>query len=214
MKQYYLILLLTLPFCVFSQDYRFNLVTNYLIDHQNNKNNSFKYSNINDSNYFLSIHNNSENNASITDYRIKKVHFLKYKKFQTEEGVSFEFNYINTTDLIDPKINSNYVAEFENIKQDSLHKTVKMTMYKNKRKKNIAYVIELIIKNHQKKLFPLYRISCLHPFEQMLSLDYGEKGIVESSKLIGKRKMETQLDYYQEIELVIKIPKKLIINKN
>lgn len=209
MKFFYSVTLLILTTFGFSQEYQFNLLTKYNIKAKKYENERIIYSNDSDSSYFLLIKKTpTENLAYIFDLKNKKEHCLSFNEIKSKDEVFFTFNYLNTKRLTPFDVNQNVVVEFETIKQDSLYKTVKMTTYENKRKKKVLENQQLIVRNHSKKLFPLFRYSCMHTLEFRSEINFDETGIVESSTSEVNKYWKTTLDYYKEIALTLKIPNK------
>lgn len=209
MKLFYSIVFLVFTTFGFSQEYKFNLLTKYTVNWENHQHEKIVYSNDSDSDYFLIIKKTStENQAYLTDLKNKKVHHLLFKETKNKEDVFFTFDYLKTEKLIPFEVNQNFFVEFETIKQDSIYKNVKMTIYKNKKKKKIFAIQELVVKNHPKNLFPLFRYSCMHTLEYRTEIDLGETGIVESSTSKTNNYWKTHLDYYKEVNLTLKIPTK------
>lgn len=201
----------------FSQEYKFNLLTSYNLKYNLGSASSFKevdrnrliYSNSNDTSYFLLLDNDpNQNSAYLTDLKNNKIHFLKLKEIKSKEKQLVTFEYLRTKNLVHFDVNKKVVVEFEIIKQDSTYKTVKMTTFKNSKKKKIQGISELIIKNHQKKLFPLFRFSCMHTLEYHTEIDFGDNGIVESSKSLTNNDYRTKLSIQKEVNLTLKIPNK------
>lgn len=217
MKLFTTYLFLFLCSIAFSQEYKFNLLTSYNLKYNLGSASSFKevdknrliYSNSNDTSYFLLLDNEpNQNSAHITDLKNNKIHFLKLKEIKSKEEQFVTFEYLRTENLVHFDVNKKVVVEFETIKQDSTYKTVKMTIFKNSKKKKIQGISELIIKNHPKKLFPLFRFSCMHTLEYRTEIDFGDNGIVESSKSLTNNNYRTKLNIQKEINLTLKIPNK------
>ncbi len=102
-----------------------------------------------------------------------------------------------------------YEIESKVISSDSLNMELKVEVYKNaKRKKSI---IEYLIKckKNTSNLFPVFRMSCMHPFELYLNLNISKNVIVEKAegKTLSGQKVESSLLYFKEVMLDIEIPK-------
>ena len=208
MKNYSIILLLLLAnfFIGYSQSYKFNLLTRYTIYNEDQKHEKIVYSNSDNQRYFLSLRKTENGNlAYLSDIENKLMHHLHFIENEQNGEIWFSFNYIKTEKLKPFTIATDYRFKFETIQQDSVYKTIKMTGYKNKKMTQVTGVTELKVKKHPKNLFPLYRFSYLHVFEFRTDIDLNENGIIESSKYLGNKKLECKLDYYKEIDLVIKI---------
>ena len=207
--KYLITLLLLVNFNLgFSQDYKFNLLTKYIVLQDDLEWEKVVYSNVDDSNYFLLLNKTEyENLAYLTDLKNKVVHYFHFIENKKNGEIYFIFNFIKSEKLKPVSLTSNYRFKFEIIKEDSLFKTIKMTGYKNKKMTKAVGISELKVKKHSKNLFPLYRFSYMHLFEYRTDIDLGENGIVESSKYIGERKFECHLAYYKEIALVLKMKK-------
>ncbi len=205
--KYFITLLLLVNFNLgFSQDYKFNLLTKYIVNQEDREWERIVYSNVDDSNYFLSLNKTQDENlAYLSDMKNKIVHHFYFIENIENGEIYFTFKFIKSEKLKPISLTSNFRFKFETIKEDSSFKTIKMTGYKNKKMTKIGGISELKVKKHPKNLFPLYRFSYMHLFEYRTDIDLGENCIVESSKIVGELKLECHLAYYKEIALVLKI---------
>ena len=190
----------------YSQDYKFNLLTKYISNQDGWERERIVYSNVDDPKFFLSLKKtDNENLAYLYDFKNNVVHHLHFIENIKNGETYFSFNYIKSEKLKPVTLTSNYRFKFETIKEDSLYKIIKMTGYSNKKMTRFAGISELKVKKHDKNLFPLYRFSYMHLFEDRMDIDLGENGIIESSKYVGERKFECRLAFYKKLDLVIKI---------
>jgi hypothetical protein len=205
------LVLLFLVFCnsAFCQHYKFDLLTNYISNQEGLERDRIVFSNSDDQSYFLLIKTMEQDNVAIlVDLRTKKIHRYSFIEQSANKKMPLRFTFLNSEKLKPIRITRNYRFEFKTINEDSLFKTIRMTIYKNKRKNKIVGETELKAKKSTKNLFPLYRFSYLHLFEYRTDIDLNENVTIVSSKFLENRKFESRLANYEVIDFDLNIPEK------
>lgn len=204
-KNIILILIFITPFCL-SQHYSFNILTKYKSENGFYKE-SVVYSNKANDKYFLKIKKYKNRTiASLIDLDKSKKHSFKVTEIRNNYNeVFFKFTYEESSDYNLDEPLKGYHLVFDVIKKDSLSKTVRMDLV-NKRGKVVGKS-ELKFKHYEHNLFPVFRYSCLHPFELSKNENFKGKGLVERYKRVNKDNTITiyYLDYFKEVNLELSI---------
>jgi len=127
---------------------------------------------------------------------------------KSREEVFFEFRYVDSNSINYDKKFYEYEFEYTTIDNDSLNKTIKVDVYKNSKRKKSETSLILQLKKSTVNLFPLFRFSCLHPFEFIQKLNIPGNFMIESGKrttLFGN-KSEHKLLYYKDVKFELDIP--------
>lgn len=210
MKKIILLFLLLIPLLSFSQQYSFNILTKYKSENSFSKE-SVVYSNKENDSYFLKLDKNNEKNqtkAFLIDLNNSKKHSFKVIESKNDSNeFFFKFVYLKSQDYFIHEPLKGHYYKYEIVKKDSLSKTVKMSLM-NKRGKAIS-TSELEFKNYPFNLFPVFRYSCLHPFEYSKNINFNGTGIVKSYKTFDKKKViHIYLDYFKEVSLLLNVTPK------
>lgn len=203
-----LVFILFSPFLQ-AQKFEFDLLTKYLTKMELSNFENIIYSNSKDENYFLMVKENSELKKA-TLYDLKKMILHNYEVVESKSGdeIFFEFKYMDSN-IINPNNRFHkYEFEYTKIDDDSLNKKIKVEVYKNSKRKKPELSLILQLKKSNNNLFPLFRFSCIHPFELIQELNISENFIIESAKgttFFGKT-IEHELLDYKEVKIELEIP--------
>jgi hypothetical protein len=195
-----------------AQKYIFNTLTKYSISYNNIKNEGLSYSNSNDDTYFLRIRKyESSLTANLYDYKNLKHHIFTVKESKVNGEIVFNFEYENTSNIYYFNKNeySKYVFAFETFELNDTIKRVNLKIYKNSKKKKPLMNYDLQLKNHEKNLFPVFRINCIHPYEFLENLNIFKNGVVINAQgnTLSGRLIEYKLEDLKEVNFEINIPK-------
>ena len=167
-----------------AQVFEFDLLTKYNCKTEYNNFESEIYSNSKGQNYFLYIKSDLDSKKMAALYDIAKMVTHNFEiiesAIKSESFFELKYLYSNKTEL--SKNFENFEIEYSIINEDSLSKEIKVDFYKNSKRKKINHSIVLNVKENNTNLFPLFRFSCLHPFEFNQSINLPENIIVESAK--------------------------------
>lgn len=209
MKKHILILCILLSANLHAQHYNFNLLTNYNIQVETTSNDRLVYSHTGDPNIFLTVKGNNESKeAQLLDIGRLMVHRFKIDQIVEKGDVFFKFAYIKSEIIKPEKGFMQHDFTIKVIAQDSLTKTVEVSIFKNAKKKKPVMTQTLTMKKYHVNLFPLYRVSGLHPFEMLSKIDISGNYIVTGGKgkaFLGHTLM-TKLVYTKEIALELVVP--------
>jgi hypothetical protein len=192
-----------------SQNYNFDLLTKYTTKVNGKSMDHVFYSSTKDPNIFLNISGFSEPSvAFISDFKKGVNHQYKIKKSKENGEIFITFKYLKTVKTKLPKFYFDYDFKFEEIQTDTLFKKVKVTIFKDSSRNEEITNQTLTMKKSDNNLFPLYRVSCLHPFENLLQLNLTENYLVISGNGITKGgfKIITELTEYKTIQLQLVVP--------
>ncbi len=209
-KIYYIILFLLFILSSQAQKYEFDLLTKYNSISVNFERESLVYSNSRNQNYFLYVERDSlTKHAKLYDIENKTLHNFSILESKQKNELFFEFKYLDSKAINQVSSFNNYEFDVKTINSDSINKVIKIELFKNKKRKKPEMISVLKVKNSNNNLFPLFRFSCLHPFEFNRNLNIPENVIVESATetLFSGIKIEHKLLYFKEIKLEIQIPK-------
>nr|WP_298659864.1 hypothetical protein [uncultured Flavobacterium sp.] len=205
----YLIPLLLMNLTVQAQKYEFDLLTKYNSKIHNNVRESLVYSNSKNMNYFIYVNNDSLNKqAKLYDLKKMTSHNFRLIESKTENNLFFEFVYINSETI---NVENSYPSselEVKIINNDSINNEIQVDVFKNNKRKKAEMSFVLKGKKNDTNLFPLFRFSCLHPFEFNQNLNLSEKIIVESAKgiTLSGESIEYNLVYFEVVKFEILIP--------
>lgn len=212
MRNFFLLFVLFICNPVNAQKYTFNTLAKYSSSFENIKNEGVTYTNAEDDSYFLRIRKDKSSvTASLFDYKNLKLHTFIVWETKVNGEIVFHYDYQSTSNInyFNKKDYSKYVFVFETLaSNDSINK-VNLKVYGSSKKKNPLRNYDLQIKNHEKNLFPVFRIHCMHPYEFLESLNIFKTGVVlnaqgntSSGKLI-----EFKLEELKDVNFRITIPK-------
>ena len=201
MKKSIVLVLLFSSFFGYTQNYKFNTLTKYNCIGKFPRE-SVVYSNTENLNYFLYLKKeNDKTIANLFDLEKKKYHTFKVVESKdTLNQVFFQFIYLSSKKYIENRTTKKNAFKFETKKNDSLFRIVKMSRVNKSGK--VLGVSELKIKNYPYNLFPIFRFSCLHPYELASDININETGIVESFK---KANIYFYLDYFKKVNFELNI---------
>ena len=209
MKSFFIILLLTLSQYVNAQDYEFDSMTLYSTKSNQLESKVLNYTNSKVNDYVLKMFTNVEYpEARLYDYKNNKVHYFKISEVKLKNEVTTNFIYetsykFETGEEYYPK----YVYDFETVEENVDFKNVKLSVYKNsKRKKSIAH-FDLKMKPNDSNLFHAFGVSCIHRFNFVQNFNIDGNYIVESAKIITSdgQIIEHTLLEYKKVNLRLKI---------
>ena len=211
MKKFYLFTILFFSNFLSSQTYNFDFLTKYSVQntHKTAIHTAVNYFNSDDFSYYLVVkRNNTKLEGTLIDRERNKAHRFEVKESKVKGEVLFQFVYEYSYHLKTFNY-TNYRFEFGEISNTS-PKQVNLKIYNRKRAKKPIYEHQLTLKEANKNLFPLYRISMMHPFESSINLNFEGNYIVSKSNTKnGKINCEFKLEEYKNVELQINLPKKL-----
>ena len=192
-----------------SQEYNFDLLTQYSSSYSGITQNRTVYASTRDTSFVMMIGDFSgDSEAQIIDYKTRRVHLFKVKKLENDSR-RYEFKYRKTIKLKIPRVLRNYDFTFENIKSDSITSEVNLTIFirEGKESKELGTTVLKLMKSDV-NFFKLYRLACLHPFERMLWLTLPGDFLVMSGTGMGSNgvKSESRLADIKSEKLTIKIP--------
>ena len=209
MKKYLLLIVILISSInIYAQNYTFNLLTNYKSENGFYQEKAV-FSNKENNSYFLIIREfENQKTAYLRDLNSFNTHQFKVIEPTTNgKDTTTQFEYV-TSYKIKKRDDIPTTHDFKIVQRDSLLKTVKITTYRNKNRKKIINTAEFKIKDSPYNLFPVFRYSCLHPYEESNDFNFNENGMVESYKgFDGKEPIFIYLDYFmniKEFELKIK----------
>lgn len=194
---------------IYSQNYKFDLLTNYSSEVNGKEYQSIVYSDSNNDSFFLSLDPfKNSSKAILIDFEKRVYH--KFKVIRTEENkeISFQFRYKSTTNFKTPDKYFDHDFAFEEIESDSIFRKVKVLIYENSKKKKSITSQIITLKKTVNNLFSLYRVSCLHPFGMFDKIKYPGNYMVISGTgtTLGGYKIENKLILTKKIHLEINIP--------
>jgi hypothetical protein len=208
-KIFCLILIILFNLNIQAQKYEFDLLTKYTSKMVNYEHESLAYSNTKDQNYILYINGNSlTKNATLYDLGKMTLHNFSVSESKIENEIFFEFEYKKTLPINQKTNYNNYKLEAKTINNDSLNKEIKIDIFKKSNVKKPEITLVLKVKKINNNLFPLFRFSCLHPFEFNQNLNLSENLKVESAKEINLsgQLIEHRLVSEKEVKFEIEIP--------
>ena len=178
-------------------NFKFDLLTNYVVIVNNKKKQEIIYSNSKDDNYLLKINGSGKRHrATLYDFKKSVIH-----SFKVIHKVKKEFKYQHSTNYFNNKIN----YSFEELESNIKYKKIKVLVSENSK---ITWQI-ITLENSEHNFFSIYRVSCLHPYEKFDKIKYPGNYIVTSG--IGKTKggfdIKTKLLTVKSSKLEINIPK-------
>ena len=210
MKKYILIIVILISSIkIYAQNYTFNLLTNYKSENGFYEEKAV-FSNKENNSYFLTIREfENQKTANLQDLKSFYAHEFKViEPTKNGKNTTTQFVYV-TSYKIKKREDIPTTHDFKIVKSDSLLKTVKITTYRNKHRKKIIDTAEFIIKDSPYNLFPVFRYSCLHPYEDSNDFNFNENGMVESYKGFDENEpIFIYLDYFmniKEFELKVEI---------
>lgn len=183
-----IIFLLTSFTTLFGQTLKFDVMVTYSISQNGTLSERNTYGMSTNDNYIMRVLNNHDGSQSAHVYDLKS---LKRYEFQLIEekpnngNTTHKFAHLNTFAYNDYFPHSaaakNAHFNFENVSVENNIETVKLIFYKNKSKTKTSRTFELKILNSELNLFPLFRFTCLHPWEFTTELNYEKPGLVTSA---------------------------------
>ena len=167
----------------YAQTYKFDLIATYNVKLNGREREHIVCSNIANDDCFLTIGTyKSPTEAILGDFKNQVYHIFEIIQSQKNSEEFFTFKYLSTSKIESTKAYLNHEYVFEEIESDSLFRKVKVSIYKNaKRKRPVSYQTVILNKSDH-DLFSLYRVACLHPWEKLDKMKYPEKYKVVSGK--------------------------------
>ncbi|WP_332029020.1 hypothetical protein [Kaistella sp.] len=192
-----------------AQTYSFDVLTKYNSLGKNNKihNENVVYFNSDNFNYYLRLLRGQEYfYAYLFDNELNKVHeFNVIEKINGKEIV-FSFEYVNSKKLIrNPISQKNFSYEWSESSND-----VKiLKIYKTRKAKKPNQEYQFSFKKSNKNLFPIFRISVMHPLEDNNMINIADNLIVEKARSICNNppcSCDFRLADYKNVSLELVIP--------
>ena len=176
MKPLLLILYLFFGVTTYAQTYKFDLIATYTQEVIGREREHIVCSNKTNDDYFLTIGTfTSSSTAILSDF--KKQVYHTYEIIQTKKNSEefFTFKYLSTSKIESTKAYLNHEFVFEEIESDSLFRKVKLSIYKNSKRRKPVTSQTVVLEKSDHELFSLYRVACLHPFEALNKMKYPGK---------------------------------------
>ena len=211
-KKTTLILFLLLSFASSSQYYKFDSVTRYSGKWRQQELEILTYTNSENDNYYLRLSYYTNGwEAILYDLKNRKQHYFKVSEVKVKDGFSTIFKYYDTAVLhmTGHDIFSNYIFDFTTIEKKDNLKKVKLSVYKNSKRKKLIANYDLELRENSTNLFPAFRVSCMHPYEFTSRLTLNENYIVVSSAAqfnVDGHVVQNRLIDYKEVDLILQIP--------
>ncbi|WP_284653109.1 hypothetical protein [Flavobacterium terrisoli] len=209
MKKIFLLLILFGVSIVNAQKYTFNTLTRYSF---NSGGEVVSYTNFDNHTYVLRLIKTEYSfMANLYDYKSMRIHRFNVTETKSKEGFLLKFDYDNSTNLISSSRREfkKYIYDFKTIEIKDSIKKVTLNIYSNSKKKKSIRSYDLEIKNSNDNHFPVFRQSCIHPYEDVEKLNTFENGIVISAK--GKTTTGEiplfKLEEYVKVDFELDIPK-------
>lgn len=206
----YSILLLLSNANIQAQKYEFDLLTKYSIKSRSNEKETVIYSNSKNPNYVLYIFKkSSKREGKLYDIDKKKLHIYDVIETNDNGQIYFQFKYTNSNDFNSGNRSKEYELKTKSIsKIDSIYKEIKIELLhkSNKTKKMISFTLKT--KKTDSNLFPVFRFSCMHPFEFDENINVLENILVENASSLSFSGIKTnyKLLLVQEIKFELVIP--------
>ena len=194
---------------MFSQNFEFDLMTHYGVKVEQMNNDNLIYSNSKNPTYFLMVRGYKDfKEAKLLDIKNSVTHQFAVEQTSDKGQVFFSFKYLDSTPF---QPQGSFLAHdftIDEIEQDSLTKTFKVTFYKNAKRKKQVMSQTIVAKKHHSNLFPLYRVACLHPFEIFSKLNMPENYIVlgGNGTTFQGGQVQTKLLSSHDIQLNLTVP--------
>lgn len=210
MKQILLFLYLFFGVTTYAQTYKFDLIATYTHKVSGKERTRIVCSNATNDDCFLTIGTfTSSSRAFLSDFKKQIYHTYEIVETNMNSKKSFSLKYLYTSKIEFTKAYSDHHFVFEEIESDSLFRKVKVSIYKNTKRKRPVNYQTVILEKSDHDLFALYRVACLHPWENLDKMKYPGKYKVVSGKgkTSGGYKIETKLVSIKPINLTLNIPK-------
>jgi hypothetical protein len=204
-----LFLFLFLGVTTYAQTYKFDLIATYTQKVSGRERTRIVYSNKTNDDYFLTIGTfTSSSTVFLSDFKKQVYHTYEIVETNINSEEFFTFKYLSTSKIELTKAYLNHEFVFEEIESDSLFRKVKLSIYKNSKRKRPVTSQTIVLEKSDHELFSLYRVACLHPWEKLDKMKYPGKYKVVSGKgkTSGGYKIETKLLSVEPINLILNIP--------
>lgn len=193
--------------CGFSgQTYQFDFLTKYHVKNFENKyeGDMVNYFNSDDESYFLKITGNGQAlTATLFDKKNSKIHF--FYVHQEKKGNEVFFSFKHTSTIRNFHLDDEFKREIFSFSEIDSGKTI-LTIYKSKKSANPHQTYKLSLKKANKNLFPLSRMSLMHPYNFAENLTVQGNFIVDKAEYeSGKMKCEFSLSEYKNVELELTV---------
>lgn len=193
----------------YAQTYKFDLIATYTQKVSGRERTRIVYSNKTNDDYFLTIGTfTSSSTVFLSDFKKQVYHTYEIVETNINSEEFFTFKYLSTSKIELTKAYLNHEFVFEEIESDSLFRKVKLSIYKNSKRKRPVTSQTIVLEKSDHELFSLYRVACLHPWEKLDKMKYPGKYKVVSGKgkTSGGYKIETKLLSVEPINLILNIP--------
>ena len=210
MKPLLLFLCLFSGATTYAQTYKFDMIATYNVKLNGREREHIVCSNIANDDCFLTIGTyKSPTEAILDDFKNQVYHIFEIIQSKKNSEESFTFKYLSTSKIESTKAYLNHEFVFEEIESDSLFRKVKLSIYKNSKRRKPVTSQTVVLEKSDHELFSLYRVACLHPWEKLDKMKYPGKYKVVSGtgKTSGGYKIETQLLYIKPTNLILSIPR-------
>jgi hypothetical protein len=211
MKKFYLFSSILLSTIAFSQTYHFDILTKYSIQNTAKKEilESTNYFNTDDFSYHLRITRSPEAfTGTILDITRKIAHRFSITETKVNGDYRFQFKYENSF--------SYDTNSFKNLRielsgpPDISSKKFNLKIFPRQRAKKYTVEHQLTLIPANKNLFPMYRVSMMHPYEKMNEVNIPGNYMV--SKDVMKRgdiTCEFILKEFKNVDFDLVVPKTL-----
>ena len=188
----------------YSQNYDFDLLAHYRINVDSYKHDRITYANSKNDSYFLSVTSSNGKLKGVL-YDLDKFIMFTYlvNESKVNDEIYFDFVYVDSVTIKYHKSFYGYEFTKEEIKADSISKTIIVNAYEGKKRKKAKMSIEMDMIEAKSNLFPLFRFCCFHPFELLQNLNFSGNYLVKKAKgvsLMGKP-VELELLEFRDVKL-------------
>lgn len=155
-----------------------------------------------DDSYHMQIYNRNDSLLSrIFDTKKNQIHY-----FNIQNSDSLEFYYLNTFSY--EKKSFDYTYEFSDLKTVEDKNEIVLTIF-NKNKKRATY--KLKIKESDENFFPIFKLTSMEPWHFMKIVTPLNFTVIEAKGIFPDRtRIKYKLNSLENIDLVIKLPEKLV----
>lgn len=204
MKSLFVIISLCTTLMNFAQTFEFDLLTRYKLSSDTFSTDKVVYSNRNNPSYFLQVwKHDTTYKAKLINMESLEVHTYNVTTSGEDNDLMFSFEHVCSEKI---KYNKEFYSY--NFEIDSLQTPTKISVVKGRRKKKTGMYLNVNVEESHYNLFPLFRVSCFHPFEIRKDLKLNGNYLVRSAegKNFQGNKCKCELVDFKEIKLVLNVP--------
>ena len=184
MKSVFIVFFFFFFFCN-AQKFSFDYVLKYEKENirTKKKSESVNYFNTHDYNYRLRLLRVDDKLvAELYDIKKNNTHNFDVIEQTKDNEIFFSFNYISTTKSYHLSLIDKSYFEFTN----GDFGEVDLTIFKNRNKKKVECSYHLEMSNSEKNLFPAFRATQIHPYNNTQNLVYPENIVVERATFMHR----------------------------